>query len=154
MIKKIKTIKKNKEVKEDLILPEIHHDRATTNFISDNNFNFGDPPGEYKINPVMSKFSGELFRDEVALVPNPIIRVKHIKSAGQERWRIFNDNKNIFTLEGSKVSKKEKQFLYSVEGSQFLLAQSKAGNLTVSGIKKEIKPKLKELSAKSKKSIR
>jgi hypothetical protein len=137
---------------EPIILPEVHHDRSYINYASDENFSFGEPK-EFKSSPVASKFSFDLFKEEDA-VATPVIRVKHIRSSDKvERWRIFNNNKNIFTLDSTKISKKEKEFLQSVEGVQFLLSYSKSDSLTISGLKKEMKAKLnKKLSVKSKKS--
>lgn len=132
-----------KEVKDD---DSVHIpytiDRSSITHMSDGNFNFGEDK-EFKINPVASKFSFDLFDEEKA-IPSPIIRIKHTQTSNKnDRWRIYNNNKIVFTLEGTKLLKKEREFLHTVEGVQFLLSKSKSGKLTVSSIKKEIQQCLK-----------
>lgn len=145
---------KKKEVQEDLIIPEITHDRSLINYSGMDNFSASEDY-VFKPNPVASKFSGELFREDLAEVPGKLIRVKHTQSSNSEKWRIFDGNKNIFTLEGRQLQKKEREFLRSVEGARFLLERSKIDGITVIGLKKEMRSKLtKELSVKSKKRVK
>ncbi len=141
------TIPKSSSKKEDdLILPEVIHDRATTNFAHDNNFSTEERV--YKENPVASRFSFDLFKENEAATINPVIRIRHMGSGDTEKWRVFEDNKNTFTLEASKISKKEKLFLHSVDGARFLLAKCKSEGLTINGLRVAIK---NELSRKLKK---
>lgn len=151
-------MKKTKPVKkvvkdEPVVLPEIHNDRSYIGYTSGENFSFGEER-EFKANPVASKYAFDLYKEEDAIV-TPLIRVKHVQSPNKtEKWRVFENSKNVFTLDGTKISKKEREFLHSVEGAQFLLAQSKSGSLTVNGLKKEMKARLIQLSAKGKNTTR
>lgn len=40
-----------------------------------------------------------------------------------ERWKIFIDNKIVFILDGSKLSKKERNYLGTANGFNFLIGQ-------------------------------
>lgn len=138
---KLVAVVKEKEKDDIIVVPEAH-DRSYVGFASGDNFNFGEER-EFKANPVASKFAFDLFKDEDA-VPLPVIRVKYFRSSNKtERWKFFHNTKNVFTLEGEKISKKEREFLHSVEGIQFLIVQGKSGNFTVSGLRKEMRAKLK-----------
>jgi hypothetical protein len=130
-----------KEVDEPVAIPEIN-DRASVGYTSGDNFNFGEER-EFKNNPVASKYAFDLF-DESKAVAAPLIRVKHIRAPNKaDRWKIFNNNKVIFILEGSKLLKKEREFLHTVSGVQTLLALGKTNDLTIVHLKKELKGRLK-----------
>jgi hypothetical protein len=91
----------------------------------------------------LSKFEFDLYHeeDDVAL---PVIRVKHISLPNKgDRWKIFADSKAAFTIEGAKLNNKEKDFLRTVDGVNFLIAQYKLGIKSFNALKKEIKKKLK-----------
>ncbi len=157
-MKKTKAVKKTDKyifvevVKDDPIIP-VPNDRSYIGYTSGENFSFGEER-EFKANPVASKFAFDLFKEEDAIIA-PIIRIKHVRSANKtEKWKVFENSKNVFTLDGTKISKKEREFLHSVEGVQFLLAKSKLGSLTVNGLKKEMKEKLTQLSGKGKNTVR
>jgi hypothetical protein len=151
-VKKTKLVKK--VVKDEpVILPEVHNDRSYIGYTSGENFSFGEER-EFKANPVASKYAFDLYKEEDAVV-TPLIRVRHVRSPNKtDKWKVFENNKNVFTLDGTKISKKEREFLHSVEGAQFLLSQSKSGPLTLNGLKKEMKARLIQLSAKGKNTIR
>jgi len=157
-MKKTKTVKKTDKyifvevVKDDPIIP-VPNDRSYIGYTSGENFSFGEER-EFKANPVASKFAFDLYKEEDAIV-TPLIRVKHVQSPNKtEKWRVFENSKNVFTLDGAKISKREREFLHSVEGAQFLLAQSKSGSLTVNGLKKEMKARIIQLSGKGKNTTR
>lgn len=89
------------------------------------------------------KFEYDLYHeeDDVAL---PVVRVKHISMPNKgERWKIFEDNKVSFIVEGSKLNKKEREFLRTIDGVNFLIAQHKSGINSFNSLKKEIKKRLK-----------
>ena len=58
-------------------------------------------------------------------------------------WKIFEDNKVMFIVEGAKLTNKEKDFLRTVDGVNFLIAQYKQGIKSFNSLKNEIKKKLK-----------
>lgn len=92
-----------------------------------------------KVKHTFSKFDYDLF-DEEKYVVEKVIRVKRIASANKnERWNIFENNKIVFVLEGSKVSKKEKEYLRTPNGFSFLICQGKTGIKSLAGLRKELK---------------
>jgi hypothetical protein len=90
----------------------------------------------------LSKHDHELYNedDDIAL---PIIRIKRITGATREKWKIIDNSKETLVIEGSKITKKEKEFLRSPEGFSFLIAQYKGGVKTVSKMRTELKKTLK-----------
>jgi hypothetical protein len=91
----------------------------------------------------LSKFEYDLYHEEENIV-SKIIRVKRVGTPARgERWKIFEDTKLIFVLDGTKVSKKEREFLRGIEGITFLIAQAKIGIKSLHGLRTELKQKLK-----------
>jgi hypothetical protein len=91
----------------------------------------------------LSKIEGELYHEEDD-VKLPVIRVKYVDLPHNgARWKIFEDSKVTFILEGTKLTNKEKDFLRTVDGANFLLQQAKAGIKSFNALKKAIKKKVK-----------
>lgn len=94
----------------------------------------------------LSKFEYDLYHEELDIAEK-VIRVKRIALPKGEKWKIFEilgkENKLIFTVEGIKLSNKEKEYLRSVEGFNFLVAQSKLGISSFNALRKELKKQLK-----------
>jgi hypothetical protein len=91
----------------------------------------------------LSKFEGDLYKEEDDKVEK-VLRIKRVAVPNKGvKWKFFEDSKVVFTLEGSKLTNKEKDFLHTVEGVNFLLAQFKTGIGSFSFLKKEIKKKIK-----------
>lgn len=87
----------------------------------------------------LSKFEYDLFHDEDNKVEK-IVRVKRISLPNKgERWKIFEDNKVMMIIEGSKLTNKEKEFLRSVDGVLFLINKYKEGINSFNHLKKEMK---------------
>ena len=87
----------------------------------------------------LSKFEHDLYHEEDD-VAEKVIRVKRFSLPNKgEKWKVFEDTKVVFVLEGSKISKKERDFLRTVEGFNFLISQFKTGVKSVNYLKKEIK---------------
>ena len=90
----------------------------------------------------LSKFEYDLYKEEDN-VKEKVIRIKAIYSIKKgDKWRIFEDNKLIFTLDGSKLTKKDRAFLKTPEGMNWLLTKAKNGIKSFNFIKNEIKKKL------------
>ena len=130
--KKIESILKDQD---EVVIPEIV-DRALTNYNSGDNFSFEEK--EFKSNPVASKFF-TLFDEKLAEEQATVIRVKHIRAPKGDRWRVFNGTKVTQTIDGTKLLKKEREFLNTIRGLQLLLEKSKQGPLTIASLKKDIK---------------
>ena len=97
--------------------------------------------GNLKYN--LSKFEYDLYHEEDDKAEK-VIRVKRVSMPNKgEKWKIFEDNKVMFTVEGTKLTNKEKDFLRSVDGVNFLIAQYKQGIKSFNSLKKEIKKNLK-----------
>lgn len=91
----------------------------------------------------LSKFEYDLYHEEDD-VAEKVIRVKRVSMPNKgEKWKIFEDNKVMFVVEGTKLNNKEKEFLRTIDGVNFLIAQYKQGIKSFNSLKKEIKKKLK-----------
>lgn len=91
----------------------------------------------------LSKFEFDLYHEEDDKIET-VIRVKRVTMPNKgEKWKIFEDNKVMFVVEGSKLTNKEKEFLHTVDGINFLIAQYKVGIKSFNSLKAEIKKKLK-----------
>jgi hypothetical protein len=91
----------------------------------------------------LSKFEYDLYHEEDDK-SEKVIRVKRVSMPNKgEKWKIFEDNKVMFIVEGTKLNNKEKEFLRTVDGVNFLIAQYKAGIKSFNSLKNEIKKKLK-----------
>jgi hypothetical protein len=95
----------------------------------------------------LSKFEYDLFHEEDDKI-EPIIRVRRVSMPNkEEKWKIMADSKIIFVVEGSKLTNKEKEFLRSVDGVNFLLKQAKAGIKSFNSLKIELKKNIKIVPA-------
>jgi len=91
----------------------------------------------------LSKFEYDLYHEEDD-VAEKVIRVKRVSMPNKgEKWKIFEDNKVMFVVEGSKLTKKEKDFLRTIDGVNFLISQYKQGIKSFNSLKNEIKKRLK-----------
>lgn len=91
----------------------------------------------------LSKFEYDLYHEEDD-VAEPVIRVKRTSMPNKnEKWKIMLDNKVVFTIEGDKLLKKEKEYLKTVEGFNFILAQAKLGIKSLNAFRTELKKVLK-----------
>ena len=91
----------------------------------------------------LSKFEYDLYHEEDDKAEK-VIRVKRVDMPNKgEKWKIFEDSKVMFIVEGTKLNNKEKDFLRTIDGVNFLIAQYKAGIKSFNSLKNEIKKKLK-----------
>jgi hypothetical protein len=105
--------------------------------------------GEYKEGAKypLSKFDFELFDEEKA-APATVVRVKRTSTNTKgERWRVFRDDELLFVIEGDKISKREREFLRTVDGVSFLTAQVKSNVISWTKIRSELKSKVKKKDA-------
>lgn len=94
----------------------------------DNNSKFG-----------LNKFDFDLYHEEDDKAEK-VIRVKRVSMPNKgEKWKVMSDNKLIIVIEGTKISKKEREFLQTIDGFNFLLQQAKKGIKSLNSLKNEIK---------------
>jgi hypothetical protein len=99
---------------------------------------YKDQNSKYNLN----KFEYDLYHEEDNKVEK-IIRVKRFSLPNKgEKWKIFDDTKVIFVVEGSKLTSKQRDFLHTVEGVNFLIHQFKTGIKSFNALKIEIKKML------------
>ena len=109
-----------------------------------NEFSGGEETKDSSIKYTLSKYEYDLYHEEDDVV-NPLIRVKRFSLPNKnEKWKFFEDNKVTFTLEGAKLTNKEREFLRTVDGINFLLNSYKEGINSVNAFKKQLKEKLKK----------
>jgi|SRR5271163_322031 len=94
----------------------------------------------------LSKFDFDLYHEEQD-ISLPVIRIKRISLPNNgARWKVMENTKVIFIIEGGKLNKKEREFLQSVEGAGWLLSQAKVGIKSINAFKIELKAKLSALN--------
>lgn len=90
----------------------------------------------------LSKFDFELY-DEAKAIPARVVRVKRMSSAAKgERWRIFDGEELKFVLDGSKLSKKERSFLQTISGVNWLISEFKIGFKSFNELRSRLKSKM------------
>jgi hypothetical protein len=107
------------------------------------NFPSGEEFKDHSSKYNLSKFDYDLYKDEDNKVEQ-IVRVKYFGLPNKgDRWKVFQENKIILVIEGNKLTKKEREFLRTVEGATWLLSRAKLGIKSLTSLKIEIKNKLK-----------
>lgn len=91
----------------------------------------------------LSKMDYDLYHDEKNQVER-LIRVKRFTNPN-ERWKIFDDQKLLFVVDGSKVNKKERAFLQGLDGVNFMIGIAKSGISTFTAFKTELKKRMAEV---------
>jgi hypothetical protein len=92
---------------------------------------------------ILSKSDYDLFFDEKNIVER-VVRIKRSDTKVKgERWKIFADNEVVFILDGTKISKKDREYLRTPEGFSFLIVQFKNGLKSVDGLKKALRSQRK-----------
>lgn len=100
---------------------------------------FRDQNSKYNL----SKIEMDLYHEEYD-VAEKVISVKRVSLPNNGvKWKISENNKVMFVVEGSKLTKKEREFLQTAEGFNFLITQFKTGIKSFNALKTEIKKKLK-----------
>lgn len=95
-----------------------------------------------KFNYITLRANNELYDDE-RNVTETIINVKRVQlKKGGEDWQIFENGVSVLIMKGTRFTNSEKEFLRSVEGMKFLIAEIKNGRKSVVKIKESMKKKL------------
>lgn len=113
------------------------------NSIDPNQFSQSEEPKEQNSKFNLSKFDFDLYHEEDDKAET-VIRIRRVSMPNKgEKWKIFENNKAMFVVEGTKLTNKEKEFLRTVDGLNFLIAQFKQGIKSFNSLKNEIKKNLK-----------
>jgi len=91
---------------------------------------------------LISKHDFDLFDEDRAAIPSKIIRIKRSGINKTERWRILENDDLIFIIEAEKLTKKEKVFLRTLPGMNFLIGEFKCGSPSLSELKVLLKKAL------------
>lgn len=124
---------------------------TTTSVVTGPTSNLGGE--EYKDSNLkynLSKFEYDLYHEEDD-ISEPVVRVKRVSMPNKgEKWKVMHDNKIIFTVESTKISKKEREYLQTIEGFNFILAQAKTGIKSLNSFRMELKKIIDKKSAPDK----
>ena len=87
----------------------------------------------------LSKFEYDLYHEEDD-VSEKVVRVKRVSMPNKgEKWKVMQDNKVTFTVESNKISKKEREYLQTIDGFNFILARAKTGIKSLNSFRTELK---------------
>lgn len=120
--------------------PNVSNPVSTFGYSAEN----GDQPRVQSL----SKFDHDLFNEDDNIVEK-VIRVKRTGAFNRnEKWKISENDKVVFVVEGDKVSKKEREFLRGIDGINFLIAQAKIGIKSLNKLRGELKKAMTKTSTK------
>src|SRR5208282_4877737 len=87
----------------------------------------------------LSKFEYDLYHEEDD-ISETVVRVKRVSMPNKgEKWKVMHDNKVTFIIESTKISKKEREYLQTIEGFNFILARAKTGIKSLNSFRTELK---------------
>ena len=90
-----------------------------------------------------SKYEYDLY-NEADDIANKVIRFKRISMPNhEEKWKLFEDNKTILTIDGNSISEQERLYLRSVDGANLIISLFKKGKKTQYSLMSEVKKILK-----------
>lgn len=104
---------------------------------------YNSPDSDFKgstIKHVLGKLEYDLFKEADDKVES-MLRVKRSGSDESEKWKISEDKTVVYTLEGPRLSSKEREFLRTPEGMQLLIKLHKTEQKikSISFLKSEIR---------------
>lgn len=103
---------------------------------------------EQNIKYTLSKQEDDLYNEEDDIA-NKVIRVKRVGQINKgEKWKIIDGEELLLVIEGIKMTKKEKIFLRSVDGINFLIRECRKGAKSFNAIKILIKKEIKKSNKK------
>jgi molybdate-binding protein len=91
------------------------------------------------INQHFARYEDSLWDESEEETEAPVYRVKKRKDKNIHYIDVMNKKKIVYTLDCSKLGKRNYNFIISVEGMQFVLEQFKKGIKSLNGLKKELK---------------
>ena len=114
-----------------------------SNNLSLSDFSSSEGIKDFQLKYNINKLERDFYHEEDNIIEK-IINVKRTVSLSNdsEQWKILENNKNIFSIEGDKLTEKEKEFLRTVEGVNFIIKLYKIGINSFNLFKIELKKKL------------
>lgn len=98
---------------------------------------------EHGVKYNLSKYEYDLYKEEDD-VATKIVRIKRMSLPNKGvNWKIIEDAKTVALIEGAKLSGKERDYLHTVDGINFILKHFKSGWKSLAHFRKELKPVLK-----------
>ena len=93
----------------------------------------------------LSKYEYDLYHEEND-IKHRVVQVKRYESSAtkNEKWRIFENDKIVCTIDGGACSPQEIDFLRSVDGFNWLIQQFKLGANSTALIRRQLKSKVKK----------
>lgn len=86
------------------------------------------------------KQDSELYNKDVAAIPGASVRVKKVDSD----WKVFVNGDEVLLLKGTRFTAKEREWLQTTAGFQFLIEGAKKGWNSVSEYKRQLKDKVED----------
>lgn len=108
----------------------------------DDDFQFNDNQNKY-FNSSLLRAEHELYKEEEDIAYK-MITVKRTNLKKGEDWEISEDKKVILILKGVRFSNKEKDFMRTVDGMNFIISGYKNGLNSISKFKSELKKHIKK----------
>lgn len=90
------------------------------------------------LNKHENKHEYDLYHEEDDVVL-PLFRVKKLVHGNSEKWKVFSNDKVIFTIESTNLTKAQQDFLRTVEGFNFLMNLCKTKVPTVQTLRKQLR---------------
>lgn len=107
---------------------------------------------ESDLNRHHAKHDDPLWDEEESEKKKTSIRLKLLKARPKEGedfiWNLMVNNKVVLVINGKYFSKKQIDFMLSVEGAQYVLSEYKGGCDSVNKLKEKIKEKIKNENIK------
>src|ERR1700722_5392960 len=88
------------------------------------------------------KYNLDLYHEEDDIAEK-VIRVKRMSLPNDgNRWKIMENDKVIFTIEGTDLTKREREYLLTIDGFNFILLQAKTGIESLTAFRQALKIQL------------
>src|SRR5579859_300039 len=110
--------------------------------MSKNEDNYGSELKKEQSFEKSSKFDFELYKAEDDKVERVIRVKKSLMPNNGVKWKIFINEEVRFTIASSSISKKERSFLQTLEGFNFIISHTKQGFKSLNHFRKEMKKQL------------
>jgi hypothetical protein len=112
------------------------HNNSYDKYLTENDQFFYDEQNNKK--GAFLKQDAELYNEEEAAIPGASIRAKLVN----EDWHVLVNGEEFLVLKSARFTVKERDFLCTLEGSQFIIQGVRQGWKSVSEFKRQLKDKV------------